>query len=397
MPMGIESVDKEIRQTIIERGAQDAYRCYQCGMCSGLCPWFLVPNVDFLVNRIPHNVKIGNILASEDQTAIENEVKEIFRCVGCDNCYLYCPRGVNIGDIVRAIRRILVEYQALPKNLSDVIAKVYSTGNPQGEDEEKRNRWSEKYHIPVYTPEFEYAYFSCCIPSYDRGLQKIAEATVKILKFAQVSFGLPPSKLVCCAEVVRNIGAENIFLELAENNIKEINKSGIRKLLVSSPHCYTTYKNEYRDLGFRGEVLHTTQLYAQLIKENRLTPENPIKKRVIYHDPCTLGRQNNIYEEPRTVLKAIPGLELLEFTNFNRQDSICCGAGSGGLWLDWEKNERLANIRINQAIEAQADIIAVACPYCMIMFEDSIKTLGASLEVKEISELLAESLPQVSD
>lgn len=393
--MPIEIIDKEIRRSIIEHGATDAYKCYQCGMCSGLCPWFLIPKVSFIVNRIPHNVKLGNVLATEDPEALEKEIEELFRCVGCDNCYEYCPRGVNIGDIVRAIRQILYEYQSLPKNLSDVVAKVYSTGNPQGASEEKRNDWAKKFEGPNYTPDKEYGFFACCFLSYEAQCKNIAEATIKLLNYAQVSYGLTDTKLVCCAEAIRNIGAEKVFTELAQNNIDVINKTGIKKLLVSSPHCYTTYKNEYPALGLKIPVVHITELFAELLVNKKISPQKPIAKRVIYHDPCTLGRQNNIYDEPRIILQAIPELELLEFTNFNRQNSLCCGAGGGGLWLDWQKGERLADIRVQQAYEAGAEIIAVACPYCYIMFEDSIKTQGLPLVVKDLTELLAESLLEV--
>ncbi|MCX7757323.1 MAG: (Fe-S)-binding protein, partial [candidate division WOR-3 bacterium] len=374
--------------------AIDAYKCYQCGMCSGLCPWFLVSKVSFIVNRIPHNVKLGNVLVSEKPEVLEKEIEELMRCVGCDLCYEYCPRGVNISDIVRAIREILVEYQSLPKSLSDVVAKIYTSGNPQGAPEEKRNAWAEKYHVTYYTPDKEFAYFACCFLSYEPQLKKIAEATVKILNSAHISFGVTDAKLVCCVEAVRNIGAEKVFLELARNNINILNKTGVKKLLVSSPHCYTAYKNDYRGLGFNGAVIHITELFAELIANKKIYPTNPIPKRVIYHDPCTLGRQNNIYEAPRLILEAIPELYLIEFPNFNRQNSICCGAGGGGLWLDWPKDERLADIRVKQAYEAGAEIIAVACPYCFIMFEDSIKSMNLPLEVKDISELLQESLPE---
>ncbi len=390
--MPVLTITKEIRDAIIELGGTDAYKCYQCGMCTGLCPWYQISKVEFLVNRIPHNVKLGNVMATEEKQAIDKEVEDIFRCVGCDNCLEYCPRGVNIGDIVRAIRRILIDYDALPKTLKDIATKIYTTGNPQGDAPEKRNNWAQKYSIPIYTPNMEYAYYACCIPSYDNQTRKIAEATVKILQAAKVSFGQVKEDVWCCCEALRNFGAEKYFQDIAKNNISALTKAQVKKMVVTSPHCYTTYKNEYPELGSTIEVIHTAQLFSQLITNRKIKPVKPISKKVIYHDPCTLGRQNNIYDEPRSVLKSIPGLELLEFENFNRKDSICCGAGSGGLWLEREKGQRLSDIRIQQAVNAGADILAVACPYCMIMFDDSVKTMNVNLEIKDISELLAESL-----
>ncbi|MEO0075326.1 MAG: (Fe-S)-binding protein [candidate division WOR-3 bacterium] len=390
--MGIETIDKDIRNTILELGGTDAYKCYQCGMCTALCPWFQIENVNFLVNLIPHNVKLGNILTSEIKEEIDKEVEELFRCVGCDNCLAYCPRGVNIGDIVRAIRRILVDYDSLPKNLKDIATKIFSTGNPQGDLVEKRNNWAKKLNLPTYSSELEYAYFACCIPAYDANIRKVAEATAMILQKANLSFGVVKEDVWCCCETIRNFGAEKVFQDIAHNNINALDKAQVRKLLVTSPHCYTTYKNEYPALGSNLEVFHTSQIFAQLIKDKRIIPTKAINKKVIYHDPCTLGRQNNIYDEPREVLKAIPQLELIEFENFNRKDSVCCGAGSGGLWLDWQKGERMSDLRVKQAVDNGAEILAVACPYCMIMFDDSVKTMNLNLEIKDISELLAESL-----
>lgn len=390
--MPIETITKEIRDTIIELGGTDAYKCYQCGMCTALCPWFQIDKVNFLVNRIPHNVKIGNVMASEEKEVIEKEVEELFRCVGCDNCLEYCPRGVNIGDVVRAIRRILVDYEALPKTLKDIATKIYSSGNPQGEAVEKRNNWGKNLALPLFIPEMEYAYFACCIPAYDAQARKIAEATAKVIKLSNLSFGLVNDDVWCCCETLRNFGAEKVFKEIANNNITALAKAQIKKMIVTSPHCFTTYKNEYPELGSEVEVIHTTQLFAKLIKDKKIIPVKPLKKKVVYHDPCTLGRQNNIYEEPRDVLKSIPELELLEIENFTRKDSVCCGAGSGGLWLDWQKGERMSDIRVKQAVDTDAEILAVACPYCLIMFEDSIKTMNLNLAVKDISELLIESL-----
>ncbi|MEO0083427.1 MAG: (Fe-S)-binding protein [candidate division WOR-3 bacterium] len=390
--MGVITISKEIRDTIIELGGTDAYKCYQCGMCTALCPWFLIDKVNFLVNRFPHNVKLGNIMASEVKEEIDQEVQELCRCVGCDSCLAYCPRGVNIGDIMRAIRRILIDYDALPKNLKDIATKIYSVGNPQGESAEKRNNWAKNLAVATYTSEMEYGYFACCLPAYDASVRKIAEATVKVLKSANVSFGLVKEDVWCCCETIRNFGAEKIFQDIAQNNIKALNQAGVTKLLVTSPHCYTTYKNEYPSDDIKFEVIHITQLFDKLIQEKKIVPSKPIKKKVVYHDPCTLGRQNNIYEEPRQILKSIPELELVEIENFNRKDSICCGAGSGGLWLDWQKGERLSDARIKQVIETGAEILAVACPYCLIMFDDSIKTMDVNLEVKDITELLAEAI-----
>ena len=183
---------------------------------------------------------------------------------------------------------------------------------------------------------------------------------------------------------------------MAQKNIDLFNESGVSQILVSSPHCYNTFKKEYGDFGGNIEAVHSTQFLAGLIKEGRLKFTKELKKKVAYHDPCGLGRywgDEGIYDEPRQILESIPGLELVEMRD-NRQFAMCCGAGAGGLWQETKKGERFADMRVEQAIEAGAQILAVACPYCMVMFEDSILSSnnGAAIEVKDIVELVQEAL-----
>ncbi|MEO0092863.1 MAG: (Fe-S)-binding protein [candidate division WOR-3 bacterium] len=388
----LESINPEIRELILNAGGNEAYRCYECGMCMSLCPWFQIENVTFPCYRTPQNVRLGAVLASEDKEDIAKEITELFRCVACDNCKVFCPRHVDMGDIMRAIRRILAEYDSIPKELKDVKSKLYNVGNPLGEAAEKRNDWAKELNLPIYQPGMEYGYWACCLPAYDGRLKSIAIATAKILKLARVSFGLVPTSVFCCGETARNFGTEDLFLELAQRNIAEIKRAGIKKILLTSPHCYTTFKNEYPALGADFVPIPTVELFLKLIEEKRIVPQKPIIKKVFYHDPCTLGRQNGIYDEPRAVLASIPGVELVENPLFAREYSVCCGGGAGGLWQDWPKDERIAQVRIKQVAATGAEILATACPYCILMFEDSIKTLNLNIEVKDLSELLIESL-----
>jgi Fe-S oxidoreductase len=162
--------------------------------------------------------------------------------------------------------------------------------------------------------------------------------------------------------------------------------------MVTSPHCFLSFRGDYRELGADFEVLHQTQLLQRLIVDGRLEPKRPLGRRVVYHDPCTLGRQSGIFDEPRELLRSIPDLELVEFPTYNRELSLCCGGGSGGVWLERPRDERLAELRVRQAIETGAEILAVACPYCLQMFEDAVRTMELSLEVRDVAELLADSL-----
>ena len=388
----LETIIPEIRELIIESGGKEAYQCFECGMCVSLCPWFQVGNFQFPCYRTPQNVRLGAVMASEEKEELAKEIEELFRCVACDNCKAFCPRHVDMGDIMRAIRRILAESDFLPKELKDVASKFYNVGNPQGEAPEKRNNWATELNLPLFKPGMEFGYWACCLPAYDNRLKNVAISTAKLLKTAGVSFGLVDNNVWCCSETIRNFGAEKVFQELAQRNVAAIKAAGINNLLVTSPHCFKTFKNEYPELGADFKPIHTVQLFDKLIKEKRLVPKKPLEKTVFYHDPCTLGRQNGIYDEPRAVLQSIPGIKLVENPLFSREYSVCCGGGAGGIWQDWPKDERIAGVRIKQVIGTGAEILATACPYCILMFDDSIKTMNLDIEVKDVSELLVDAL-----
>ncbi len=385
-------INKDIRDLIFEKGGQDALCCCQCGKCFGLCPWNELPKVEYFTYRITQAVKLGDIMNSEDKNEIDAEVSEIYKCVGCEACSTKCPHGVKISDILRAARRILVEYGAVPAELKAVSAKLFNVGNPLGEVREKRMAWAEGLDIPMYNPELSYVYFACCIPAYDRRAISVARSTVKILNAAGVSFGIIGESESCCGENIRRVGAERTYAKLAWENMAVFRKSNVKKIITTSPHCMTAFKNDYKELNLNLEPIHTTQIFAELIERKKLVPKKSIKKKVVYHDPCTLGRQSSIYEEPRAVLMSISELELVEIKNYNREYGLCCGGGSGGLWLDRPTELRMANLRVKQAIATGAEILAVACPYCLLMFEDSVKTMNVNLEIKDISEILVEAI-----
>jgi Fe-S oxidoreductase len=220
----------------------------------------------------------------------------------------------------------------------------------------------------------------------------VAQATAKILKMAGVNFGIIGKDEFCCGEAVRRVGAEKVFQAAVKSNTGIFAKTGVKKVLTTSPHCHTTFMNEYPEYYEGLDALHMTQFFAQLIKERKIVPKKPLKKKVVYHDPCTLGRQMGIFEEPRDVLRSIPELRLVEVPTFNREYSICCGGGALGLWRDWPQDERLANLRIKQLLNTGAEVIAVACPYCLQMFEETLKSMGRETQVLDIAEILGESL-----
>lgn len=382
----------EIRDAILERGAQDARKCYQCGKCMSSCPWFQVGAVSYPVYRFPQAVKLGVVTSSEDKEVLATEVTDLFRCFGCDACRASCPRGVDMVKVLRAVRRILVDYANLPQELRSMLSKTRSSGNPLGESREKRAAWAESLGVGPFSPGMDALYFSCCIPAYNQRAQSLALATATILRKAGFTFGTLGAGEACCGETVRKVGAEKVFAELAGANIAAFRAAGVRRLVTTSPHCYSSFKTDYAELGLHLDVVHETQLFAELIERGAIKARKKVNRRVVYHDPCLLGRVHGVYEEPRLVLKHIPGLEIVEIENFSWDQSLCCGGGGGGFWLDRPLEERVTNVRVLQAWRTGADTLAVACPYCLQMFEDAVKVLALPMEVRSVGELLREAL-----
>jgi Fe-S oxidoreductase len=206
-----------------------------------------------------------------------------------------------------------------------------------------------------------------------------------------VDFGILGPTENCCGESIRKAGNETLFKRLARENIKTFIDNGVKKILVSSPHCYNTFKNEYSEFKVNFEVVHISQFLMELVKEGRIVPNKEYRRRITYHDPCYLGRHNGIYDEPREVLRKISGLELHEMPD-SRAESLCCGMGGGRVWMETEKHERFSNLRIEQALEVGAEVLATSCPYCITALEDSrlVTNHADDIEVKDITEILQE-------
>ncbi|MBE0432203.1 (Fe-S)-binding protein [candidate division WOR-3 bacterium] len=388
----VVDINPEIRDVLVEMGAVDIYKCYQCGKCASACPWFQVGTYDFPVFRYPLETALGLVASSEEKEDLAKEVDKLYRCVGCEACVDQCPLGVDIPDILRAARRILLDFGCYPEPLKSVVQKIRNVGNPLGEPREKRADWAGDLDISAFQTHMEILYFPCCIPSYDARIQNVARSTARVLKKGGVPFGILGAKEQCCGEAIRRVGAESVYQEAAKANIRSFEAAGVRRVLVSSPHCLVTFKNEYPELGSSVEAIHATEYLWPLIEQGRLKPAKSVNKKVVYHDPCTLGRQCGIYDAPRKILRSIPGLALLEVEDFAREFSLCCGAGSGALWLDWPKGERIADVRIKQLVDTGAEVIAVACPYCLQMFEETVKAMNLNIPVMDVTEILYEAL-----
>jgi Fe-S oxidoreductase len=382
----LDESNTELDQALAAKGIKDSswVSCFQCGTCRAVCPYTRVTtDVNGLsARRMLHEAQLG-------LTDFESE--EIWTCTTCAACVKQCPRGVEIIDFMSNLRRVEVELGVgkIPDSLRRAMTTITSVGNPFGEAREGRADWAERLAVKPFTKGMELLYFPGCFPAYDARARKVAQATAGILEKAGVGFGILGGQEDCCGESIRKTGNEKLFRSLAHSNIYAAAQNGVKKILTTCPHCYHTFKNEYPQFGGDFEVIHYTQYLAQLIKEGRLKFSKELNRKVTYHDPCYLGRHNSIYEEPREILRSIPGLELVEISD-SRQKSLCCGGGGGRIWLESKKGERLSDLRLEQAMGTGASILAVACPYCLTNFEDSRLTVGNgdNIEIRDIAELV---------
>ena len=384
---------QEIVEVIKESGGDAYKRCFQCGLCDTVCPWNRVR--DFSMRKIVRQATFG-------MTEIESE--DIWRCTTCGRCPQRCPRDVQQIESGVALRKIATEYGVFPtavKPIRSISASLIGEGNPLNEERKNRKKWTEGLNVPTFAEGMDILYFPGCYPSYDPRSKKVARATASILNKAGVEYGILGSKENCCGESIRKTGDEELFKRLARENIKTFVDNGVKRILVTSPHCLHTFKNEYPQFMVDFEVIHMTEFLFELIREGRLTLNGEFPKKVAYHDPCYLGRHNNIYDQPRGVLKAVPGLELFELPDAF-EDSLCCGGGGGRIWMETPKGERFSDIRLEQAMDVGADVLVTACPYCITNFEDSRLAVADSrgideedeslIQIKEISEIVQEAI-----
>ena len=374
---------KEVVDEIKAAGGEAFKYCYQCGLCDTVCPWNRVKQ--FSIRKIIREATYG-------LTQIDGE--DIWSCTTCGRCPQRCPRGVKQIEVGVSLRRVATNYDVFPASVRSARtarASLISEGTPLQFDRGKRADWAKDLGVKPFAEGMEILYFVGCYFSFDPRMKKVSAATANILKKAGVDFGILGTKENCCGESIRKTGSEEVFKNLARENIKTFIENGVKRILVSSPHCYHTFKNEYPEFMVNFEVVHISQYLLELINKGKLTFSKTYGKKVTYHDPCYMGRHNGIYEEPREVLKKVPGLELVEMADA-RKDSLCCGGGGGRIWMDTPKNERFSDIRLKQANDAGASVLTTSCPYCITNFEESRLNLGFEnvIEVKDITEILQE-------
>jgi Fe-S oxidoreductase len=390
----------------------DLDACTKCGKCHAACPatatgYPLSPRDLVLDLREVAEGSMGNRAALgisprfPDHAEILGTIKPdtLWSCMQCMACVEICPVGIEHVPIINQMRRALIERGEMDGQLQQTLETIYTSGNSFGEAKRKRARWTRDLGFDVKDirkQPAELLWFVGDYASFDPRNQKVTQALARVLRAAGVDFGILYDGEKTAGNDVRRAGEEGLWTSLAEENVEAIGGCRFDRILTSDPHTFNTLKNEYPQLGGSWEVLHHSQLLIELLGSGRLKPRKGLGYRVTYHDPCTLGRYNGVYDEPRELLAAV-GCDLVEMPR-NRDNSFCCGAGGGRIWmkeLRAEGAQRPSESRIDEAVAlGSIDYFVVACPKDVTMYEDAIKTSGhqGELELRELSELLYESL-----
>ncbi|MGD2435775.1 heterodisulfide reductase-related iron-sulfur binding cluster [Bacillus velezensis] len=421
----------------------DLYACVECGRCTNMCPASgtgkMLSPMDLILKLRDHLTEKGAAVTSkspwvpapvfqhtkanqlaaassgggsrEAAAAIDynpsliGEViteEEIWACTTCRNCEDQCPVMNEHVDKIIDLRRYLVLTEGkMDSDAQRAMTSIERQGNPWGLNRKERENWREQADTEIPTvkemkkqdKEFDYLFWVGSMGSYDNRSQKIAVSFAKLLNEAGVSFAILGNKEKNSGDTPRRLGNEFLFQELAEHNIGEFEKHGIKKIVTIDPHAYNMFKNEYPDFGFRAEVYHHTELLAELVSQGKLKPLHPVNETITFHDSCYLGRYNEVYEPPRAILKAIPGVQLKEMER-RRENGMCCGAGGGLMWMEEETGARINTARTEQALSVSPTVISSGCPYCLTMLGDGTKAKEAedAIGTYDVSELLAMSV-----
>jgi Fe-S oxidoreductase len=350
--------------------------CIQCGKCTGSCPES---------GRTPFNIRMV-VRKTQFKQTVEESLP--WYCTSCGACTLRCPRDVKPSEVIIDLRSKLVEDGSIPVSIQKALENTFVQKNPWGRSRAKRGAWAEKLEIPhVSETASKRLLFTCCIQAYDPRCMVIPQNVAQILKRGGYEFGILGEEEACCGNEIRRIGETGLFEELEEENKATFEEYGVKEIIALSPHCMNALKKEYGDSGIK--VSHYTEIIAPMIEEGALVPKTPYDHKVIYHDPCFLGKQNGIFDQPRTILKGM-GIDPLEFSRA-RETSLCCEGGGGRMFYETEtSSERNSEKRVTEAIMRGADVIATACPFCVMTLEDPATEKG--LLVKELSEILMEVL-----
>jgi Fe-S oxidoreductase/nitrate reductase gamma subunit len=385
----------------------DTYSCTECGRCQSACPaWntgkplspkLLIMNLrDHLFEKGPEIISARRQGAEYERETLNPNVIEdevIWDCTTCGACLQECPVDIEHIDHIVDMRRTLVMAESrFPQEAGLLLRNLESSSNPWGADQSERANWARGLGVRILEDGRapEYLYWVGCAGSFDDRAKKIAQAVAKVLQKAAIPFAILGPGELCNGDPARRMGNEYLFQELARRNIETLDGKGVRKIIVNCPHCFNTLRNEYPDFGGNYEVIHHTQLFARLLKEGRLRPTAEVNEVLTYHDPCYLGRHNDVYQEPRDVLDGIPGLSTREMPRHGAR-TFCCGAGGARMWMEERIGKRINMERTEEAISTGADTLGVACPFCLIMLDDGAKAKGEVIKVMDLAQVVAEA------
>jgi len=368
--------------------------CTNCGRCQAACPAYasgrdLSPRL--VVQDLSRDMRLGDggdVLSK----GVVRET-ELWACTMCNACVAECPVLIDQVGYITEFRRTLVNESKLDPKKRAFLENVGRNGNPFGLSASDRQTWLADLGVPTLAqkPGAEYLYWVGCQSSYDPRGRGVAKAMVKIMKAAKVDFAVLGSEETCTGEPVRRMGEEGRFQELVMRNIETFNKYSVKKVVVHCAHCFNTFRNEYPEFGANFEVVHHSQLIAQLISEGRLR-SGRFEGEVTYHDPCNLGRMNGVFDAPREVLGSLKGLELKEMKR-SKMSGFCCGGGGANMWYEIPEKKKVGVIRLEEARGTGAKTLAVACPFCITMFDDAANATGTDgLRARDIAEMVADSL-----
>jgi Fe-S oxidoreductase len=331
---------------------------------------------------------------------------ELWSCTTCRACMEECPAMIEHVDLIVDVRRNLTMIQSeVPSGVKRVLEGIERAGNPWRLPARERTSWTDGLDVPTMAEkeQVDVLYWVGCAPSYDERSKRVARAMVQLMQRAGVDFAILGEEETCTGDPARRMGEELLYQQMAQTNVETMHQYKFKKIITTCAHCFNTVKNEYTQFGGKAgvdyDVVHHTDFLAQLVAEGKLKPSKSVNERVAYHDPCYIGRYNDIYDSPRQLLQSIPGVQLVEAPEWNRERAMCCGGGGGNVWLEGWGKEGVNVIRLEQIQKAEPQTLALACPFCMVMFEDAAKNKGVdeTLARKDVAELLLESVGPAAD